>query len=57
MPEIPRTSMYLIYFDIQMDIYRDIILKQCNSSRMVRFISFCDLDQFCELDHLWRDSV
>lgn len=51
MPEMPRTPMYLIYFDIQIDIYRGIILKQYNSPGMVRFISFCELDQ------LLRDSA
>lgn len=39
-----------IWIDIQ--IY---ISKQYNSPRMVTFISFCGLDQTCELGHLLRD--
>lgn len=52
-----RTSIYLIDFNVLINVYIEgIIFKHFEGSRVVTFISFGELDQFCELDHILRDS-
>ena len=49
--------MYLVDFTVLINIYiKGIIFKHFESSRVVTLISFCELDQFCEWDHILRDS-